>query len=161
MDFKKIIKEIIPYIVILIVVVVIRTFIATPIKVDGTSMQPTLEGNEIMILNKLGKVERNNIIVVGYDKEDLIKRVIGLPGETIEIIEGKIYINGKKIEDEYGNGITSDYPKTILKKNEYFVLGDNRGNSKDSRSIGPIDKASIKGTTSIVIFPLTKIGNIK
>ena len=59
--FKKIIKEIIPYIVILIVVVVIRTFIATPIKVDGTSMQPTLEGNEIMILNKLGKVERNNI----------------------------------------------------------------------------------------------------
>ena len=130
---KEKIKDFLPYLIILVVVVLFRTFIATPIKVDGMSMYPTLEGNEIMILNKLGKIQRYNIVVVKEEKEDLIKRVIGLPNETIEIVEGNIYINGKKIEENYGKGETSDYPKTKLKSDEYFVLGDNRENSKDNK----------------------------
>ena len=158
---KEKIKDFLPYLIILVVVVLFRTFIATPIKVDGMSMYPTLEGNEIMILNKLGKIQRYNIVVVKEEKEDLIKRVIGLPNETIEIVEGNIYINGKKIEENYGKGETSDYPKTKLKSDEYFVLGDNRENSKDSRSIGPVKKKQIKGNTSFIIFTFTRFGNTK
>lgn len=158
---KEKIKDFLPYLIILVVVVLFRTFIATPIKVDGMSMYPTLEGNEIMILNKLGKIQRYNIVVVKEEKEDLIKRVIGLPNETIEIVEGNIYINGKKIEENYGKGETSDYPKTKLKSDEYFVLGDNRENSKDSRSIGPVKKKQIKGNTFFIIFPFTRFGNTK
>lgn len=158
---KEKIKDFLPYLIILVVVVLFRTFIATPIKVDGMSMYPTLEGNEIMILNKLGKIQRYNIVVVKEEKEDLIKRVIGLPNETIEIVEGNIYINGKKIEENYGKGETSDYPKTKLKSDEYFVLGDNRENSKDSRSIGPVKKKQINGNTSFIIFPFTRFGNTK
>lgn len=158
---KEKIKDFLPYLIILVVVILFRTFIATPIKVDGMSMYPTLEGNEIMILNKLGKIQRYNIVVVKDEKEDLIKRVIGLPNETIEIVEGNIYINGKKIQENYGKGETSDYPKTKLKSNEYFVLGDNRENSKDSRSIGPVKKKQINGNTSFIIFPFTRFGNTK
>ena len=156
----KILKEVYPYIIILVVVILIRTFIATPIKVDGSSMFPTLKGNEIMILNKLGKPKRFSIVVVAQEPDDLIKRVIGLPNETIEISNNNIYINGKKIKDKYGDGTTSDYQKIKLKKDEYFVLGDNRENSRDGRSIGPIKKEKIKGTTSIVIFPFNKIGKV-
>lgn len=154
-------KEFLPYIIILIVVILFRTFIATPIKVDGLSMYPTLKGNEIMILNKLGKIERYKVVVVKENDEDIIKRIIGMPKETIEIIEGDIYIDGKKIDEKYGSGITSDYPKTILKSDEYFVLGDNRENSKDSRSIGPVKEKQIKGNASFVVFPFTRFGSLK
>ncbi len=156
----KILKEIYPYIIIIIVVILFRTFIATPIKVDGQSMHPTLNGNELLILNKLGKIERFKIVIVDEDTDDLIKRVIGLPNETIEIKNSNIYINGKKIEDKYGDGRTSDYEKITLKKDEYFVMGDNRENSRDSRMIGPIKKSKIKGTTNFIIFPFNKIGKI-
>ena len=157
---KKIIKDLIPYIIILILVILFRSFIATPVKVDGKSMFPTLSGNEIMILNKLGKIDRFDIVVVKNNNDDLIKRVVGLPGETIEIINNNVYIDGKKIDDIYGNGESSDYAKRKLEKNEYFVLGDNRENSMDSRTIGPIKDTQIEGTTSFVIFPFNKLGNV-
>ena len=159
---KEKIKDFLPYLIILVVVILFRTFIATPIKVDGMSMYPTLEGNEIMILNKLGKIQRYNIVVVKEEKEDLIKRVIGLPNETIEIVEGNIYINGKKIEENYGKGETSDYPKTKLKSDEYFVLGDNRNDSDDSRfpEVGVIKKNRIIGKTSFRLLPIKNIGKL-
>lgn len=157
---KKIIKDLIPYIIILILVILFRSFIATPVKVDGKSMFPTLSGNEIMILNKLGKIDRFDIVVVKNNNDDLIKRVVGLPGETIEIINNNVYIDGKKIDDIYGSGESSDYAKRKLEKNEYFVLGDNRENSMDSRTIGPIKDTQIEGTTSFVIFPFNKLGNV-
>lgn len=156
----KIIKELIPYIVILIIVVLFRSFIATPVKVDGTSMYPTLDGNEIMILNKLGKIDRYDVVVIDYSPSDIIKRVIGLPGETVEIKNNVIYINGKKIKDQYGKGDTGEYDKIQLSDDEYFVLGDNREYSKDSRYIGPIKAKEIKGTTNFIIFPFTKFGKI-
>lgn len=157
---KDKIKELVPYILIVIGVVLLRTYIITPIKVNGTSMYDTLKGNEICILNKLGELDRFDIIVTSYEGERLIKRIIGMPGETIEVENGYIYINDKKIKDEYGYGETSDFEKVKLKDDEYFVLGDNRAVSKDSRMIGPVKESDISGTTNLIIFPLNKIGKI-
>lgn len=159
---KKVIKELIPYIIILLVVVLIRSYIVTPVMVSGTSMSPTLKGHEIMILNKLDKkYSRFEIVVLKTDHEDIIKRVIGLPGETISCENNIIYINSRKLEDKYGSGITTDFKKVTLGKNEYFVLGDNRENSLDSRYYGPFKKKEIKGSTKLVLFPFNKIGNVK
>lgn len=159
----KIIKEIIPYIVIVVVVVLIRTFIITPVRVDGDSMKNTLKNGDILLLYKLGSINRLDIIVLDEEKdnEKIIKRVIGLPGETVAIKKGKIYINDKVIDDEYAYGETSDYDKVTLEDEEYFILGDNRLISKDSRYFGPIKKSEIKGKIVFRVFPFTKIGTVQ
>lgn len=156
----KNIKELIPYIIILMVIMFIRTFVATPIKVNGNSMYQTLNGKEYMILNKLGTIERYDIVVVATEDDELIKRVYGLPGEKIEIENGNIYINDKKIEDKYAYGHTSSYEAIILGEDEYFVLGDNRVVSLDSRLLGPINKNDIEGTTNFIIYPFNRFGTI-
>lgn len=165
---SNILKELIPYVVILIIVLVIRTFIFTPIKVNGESMVPTLDGGELMILIKYNKndIEREDIVVVtiedseGY-KEDLIKRVIALPGEKVSCEDGIIYINDRKREEKYGEGVTNDFEAVTLEEDEYFVLGDNREISLDSSEFGPIKKKQIKGKTSFVIYPFSKWGNVE
>lgn len=159
----KIIKEIIPYIVIVVVVVLIRTFIITPVRVDGDSMKNTLKNGDILLLYKLGSINRLDIIVLDEEKdnEKIIKRVIGLPGETVAIKKGKIYINDKVIDDEYAYGETSDYDKVTLEDEEYFILGDNRLISKDSRYFGPIKENEIKGKIVFRLFPFTKIGTVQ
>lgn len=159
----KIIKEIIPYIVIVLVVVLIRTFIITPVRVDGDSMKNTLKNGDILLLYKLGSINRLDIIVLDEEKdnEKIIKRVIGLPGETVAIKKGKIYINDKVIDDEYAYGETSDFDKVTLEDDEYFILGDNRLISKDSRYFGPIKESEIKGKIVFRLFPFTKIGTVQ
>lgn len=159
----KIIKEIIPYIVIVLVVVLIRTFIITPVRVDGDSMKNTLKNGDILLLYKLGSINRLDIIVLDEEKdnEKIIKRVIGLPGETVAIKKGKIYINDKVIDDEYAYGETSDYDKVTLEDDEYFILGDNRLISKDSRYFGPIKENEIKGKIVFRLFPFTKISTVQ
>lgn len=159
----RIIKEIIPYVLIIVTVILIRTFLFTPIKVVGPSMNNTLKSGEIMILNKVAKIDRFDIVVIKSKKspEILIKRVIGLPGEELEIKDNAIYINGKKIKDKYANGETSGYYYTKIPKGQYYVLGDNRPISADSRLFGTFKKEDIKGTTRLVIFPFKKIGFVK
>lgn len=159
----KVIKEVIPYIVIVVVVVLIRTFIITPVRVDGDSMKNTLKNGDILLLYKLSSIDRFDIIVLDEEKdnEKIIKRVIGLPGETVAIKNGKIYINDKVIDDEYAYGQTSDYNKVTLKDDEYFILGDNRLISKDSRYFGPIKENEIKGKIVFRLFPFTKIGTVQ
>lgn len=157
----KWIKQLIPYIIILIVVVLVRTFLVTPIKVNGSSMYNTLEGNELMLLWKVGDIKRYDIVVVNTETDTLIKRLYALPGETIECKNGHIYINNEKIQDDYAFGDTDDFPKVTLKENEYFVLGDNRTVSLDSRRIGPVSKESIEGKTNFILFPITKFGTVK
>lgn len=159
----KVIKEVIPYIVIVVVVVLIRTFIITPVRVDGDSMKNTLKNGDILLLYKLSSIDRFDIIVLDEEKdnEKIIKRVIGLPGETVAIKKGKIYINDKEIDDEYAYGETSDYNKVTLRDDEYFILGDNRLISKDSRYFGPIKENEIKGKIVFRLFPFTKIGTVK
>ncbi len=158
---KKNIKELGPYILILIVVLTIRTFFITPIKVNGQSMYDTLEGTEYMLLNKMSKIERFDIVVVKANNDELIKRIYGLPGETISIESNTIYINDKKIEDAYAYGENSDFEKITLEEDEYFILGDNRAVSLDSRYIGPIKKNQIKGTADFIIFPFSRFGKVE
>lgn len=160
---KEKIKDLIPYVIIVIVVVLIRTFLITPIKVQGTSMYDTLNDKDIMILNKVANIDRYDIVVINSKAagEVLIKRVIALPGETIRITDGKIYINDKEINDKYGIGITSDLEEVKVLSNEYFVLGDNREVSADSRLYGTIKKDEIKGTSRLIIFPFKNFGFVK
>ncbi len=158
---KKNIKELGPYILILIAVLTIRTFFITPIKVNGQSMYDTLDGTEYMLLNKMSKIERFDIVVVKANNDELIKRIYGLPGETISIENNTIYINDKKIEDAYAYGENNDFEKITLEEDEYFILGDNRAVSLDSRYIGPIKKNQIKGTADFIIFPFSRFGKVE
>ena len=178
--------EIAPYLVIIVCVIITRIFIATPVMVNGSSMNPTLDNHNVMILYKLTKkfrgIRRFDIVVIDTDSGDLIKRVIGLPGDKIkytveENVDGSktatLYVNGKKVKenflaDKYKNLTCSEHgefdlcdKEITVEKDHYYVMGDNRGNSKDSRIVGSISKDDIRGTTKFRIWPLNKIGNVK
>ena len=159
----KFIKESIPYLIIIVVVVAIRTFIITPIVVQGESMVPTLDGGEVMLLKKIDtSYERFDIVVVNKSVEgdNLIKRVIGLPGETIRCKNNNIYINDEIIDDPYGKGDTGNFQEITLGDDEYFLMGDNRTVSLDSRILGVIKKDEIEGTVGIVLYPFNKFGKV-
>lgn len=157
---KKFFRELMPYILIILIVVLIRTFLVTPIRVDGPSMNPTLKNGDIMILNKIAQVDRFDIVVIKSKKVDttLIKRVIGMPGETLEVRDGVLYINDRKLDDKYGYGKTSDVGKIKIPDDSYFVMGDNRVVSADSRAFGTFTKKEIKGTTKLTLFPFKRFG---
>ena len=160
---KKFLKENLSFILIIIIVILIRCFVVTPVRVNGSSMSPTLEEKDVLLLYKLSSLEREDIVVISKDIEgaSLIKRIVGLPNEKIKCVNGTIFINDTKYDDKYGFGTTSDFDEITLKSDEYFVMGDNRIVSKDSRMIGPIKENFIEGTTSIVLYPFNKIGKIK
>lgn len=157
------IKELLVYIAIIILVVIVRVFLITPVRVDGDSMYPNLKDHEILLLNKFDKkYERFDIVVFNYGDSKLIKRVIGLPGEHIKFVNNELYINGKEINDVENVETTLDYDLRqldydVIPENTYFLVGDNRGNSTDSRLIGPISKDEIIGKVNIVLFPFNKI----
>lgn len=160
----KFIKETIPYLVIIAVVIAFRTFIATPIIVQGESMVPTLKGGELMILKKYDRsFKRFDIVVVNKSVEgdNLIKRVIGLPGETIRYKNNNLYINDEIIEDVYAYGTTGNFKEVTLGDDEYFLMGDNRAISLDSRSLGVIKYNEIEGTTNLVLYPFNRLGIVK
>lgn len=160
----KWLKENIVFLIILTAIIITRIFFFSPIRVNGTSMYPTLQDKEFMILNKISLkqgINRFDIVVVQENNKYIIKRVIGLPGESVMYSDNKLYINGKVIEDNYSKTTTNDFDNVILGENEYFVLGDNRIVSKDSRVIGPVNIKNIKGKTNLIIFPFNKIGTVK
>ena len=156
-------KELMPYILIILVIVMLRTFVITPVRVDGSSMKNTLQNGDILLLFKMGKIDYQDIIVLKEEKDDeiIIKRVIGMPGDTVLIKDNKIYINDKVIDDFHAYGETSDYSKITLGSDEYFILGDNRLVSKDSRYFGPVKEKDIKGKVVFRLFPFSKFGFIK
>ncbi len=163
----KIFKELVPYIIIVLVVVLIRSFIITPVRVNGDSMNENLQDGEILLLEKYDKdFERFDIVVLNYNNEKLVKRVIGLPGETIEYRDNILYIDGKKIEEKFIAEDTQDFKLEYLgyaeiPKGYYFVVGDNRDNSLDSRIIGLVSKEDIDGKAIFRIFPFKKFGSIE
>jgi signal peptidase I len=126
-------------------------------------MVPTFEDGQILILNKMDReYERMDVVVFDYKKDRLIKRVIGLPGETVEIKDNILYINGEEVSDYKDDVKTADYElNVVIPEGYYFVLGDNRGISADSRMIGLISEDDLKGTVCFRLFPLMKIGGIK
>ena len=167
----KFIKELIPYVVIILIVILIRTYLVTPIQVDGSSMNPTLTNKEVLILKKYEhSFKRFDVIVFNNTfsnrNERLIKRVIGLPGEHVEYIDNKLYINGKHIKENFKrNSETNDFKLEsidydIIPEGYYFVMGDNRKNSTDSRVIGLISKEQIQGSTNFSVYPFDNFGKI-
>lgn len=167
---KQKLKEIYPYIIIIIVVLLIKKFLVAPVRVIGPSMTHTLLDGDIMILDKISyrfnDIQRFDIIVIQSNDSLIIKRVIGLPGDNIEYKNNKLYINNKYYEENYldGDTITSDFKleditkKSTIPEGYYFVLGDNREESSDSRIIGLINKSQIEGKAKLTIFPFNRIG---
>ncbi|MCI5702037.1 MAG: signal peptidase I [Erysipelotrichaceae bacterium] len=156
-------KEILSYIIIIVVVLLIKHYVITPIKVNGNSMNNTLKNKDIMILDKISyrfqEIERFDIVVIKKGNDYLIKRVIGMPGETVEYKNNKLYINGKNIDEKFIHEKTNDFiMEEKIPDDCYFVVGDNRPVSNDSRYIGVINKKDILGKTSLVIFPFSRFG---
>lgn len=165
---KENFKTLLPYIIIIVVVLFIKAFIVTPIKVNGESMYPTLEEGDIMILNKtayyFNKPKRFDIVVVDMPDEYLIKRVIGLPGEQIEYKDNTLYVDGKKVKENFEHGKTDDFNikklgSDTVPEGYYLVMGDNRGNSLDSRELGFMKEEQLLGRTSLIILPFDRIGS--
>lgn len=167
---KSFLREIIPYVVILVVVILVKTFIVAPVEVNGSSMMDTLHDKDIMLLNKitykLSDIKRFDIVVIKYEDTHLIKRVIGLPGDKIEYKDNKLYINGEYYKEKYLDKdiMMEDFKlEDIIKSDKvpddcYFVMGDNRGESLDSRSLGVFNADEIEGKTSLVLFPFNRLG---
>jgi len=166
-DIMKIIKEISTYLIIVLIVVLIRTFIITPVRVNGNSMKTTLFDREILLLTKGNRnIKRFDIIVLKFDGERLVKRVVGLPGEHLKYVNNQLYVNDNLIEDSFSNSITSSFDikelgYEVIPDNHYFVLGDNRSESKDSRFFGMVDIDDIVGKTKFRLYPFKRIGMVK
>lgn len=158
---KKIILEYLPYVLVIIGIILIKQFVVAPIKVNGDSMNKTLRDGDIMILNRLdykfNDIKRFDIIVIDDGEEYIIKRVIGLPNETIAYVDNKLFVNDKMVDESYSYGNTKDF-EVKVPNNKYFVLGDNRENSMDSRDFGAFDNNSILGKAKMVIFPFSRLG---
>lgn len=155
------------YAFLIVLVIFIRTFIVTPVRVNGTSMYPTLKNGEIMLLNKItyrfNNIKRFDIVVINTQDDKIIKRVIGLPGETLKFENNVLYINGQEVKETFLKEETEDFDIRNLSYDKipsdcYFVMGDNRDNSKDSRMIGCVKKKQITGKANLVIFPLKDKG---
>lgn len=169
----------------ILVAFVIKSFLFTPVLVKGASMMPTLEDKDRVIVNKIGpkfkSIDRFDVVVVEHvllnknEEKNIIKRIIGLPGDKIEYKDDQLYINGEKFSEPYldqfkkelkgSRSLTYDFTldqllgETTVPEGHYFVLGDNRPVSNDSRNpeVGFIPKDKIMGTTSIVCWPLQHI----
>lgn len=165
--FMRIIKEIIPYIVIILTVLLIRMFVFTPVQVDGSSMEPTLSNNQILILNLFDKnYDRFDVVVVEELGTKLVKRIVGLPGEHISYTDNKLYVDGELIVENYHREVMVDFDikelgLEVIPDNSYFIMGDNRNHSSDSRNFGPVSIEQIQGKTGFTIFPFTKFGFVK
>ena len=161
---KSILKEYVPYVLVIVLVILFKMNIMTPVRVNGDSMFDTLKDGDIMLLNiidyKLHGADRFDIVVADEGTEYLIKRVIGLPGEVIEYKNNQLYVNGKKVKDNFGTEETYDFTYKVP-KDSYFLMGDNRTNSVDSRRLGAFKKNEVKGTTKFTIFPFKRFGNKK
>ena len=169
---KNIIKDISSYVIVILIVIIIRVFIFDPVRVDGPSMDTTLANGQILILDKMSyrkkDIKRYDIVVIKLDNKKIIKRVIGLPNEVVEVKDNTIYVNGKEINDPYASTDTDDFDmgKIGLIKipgDSYLVMGDNREVSLDSRyaEVGTIKRDKILGKATLRVWPFTKIGKVK
>jgi len=157
----------------LMIMSLVLVFVAQPVKVEGTSMLPRLHDGERIFVNKLiyyglPDLERGDIVVFWFPDDpskSYIKRVIGLPGETVQMRAGRIFVNGKELQEPYLdpslNVTDDDRPPTYVKPHYYFVMGDNRDNSSDSRSWGLVPEKYIYGKALFRYWPLSKASVIR
>lgn len=156
-----------------LVLLIGRQFIYEPVEVHGRSMMPTFEENDRIILMKISDIESFELIVFKVaDEKNYLKRVIGVPGDTVEVRGGKLYINGVATEEPYlqqnkllasrsGDVLTSDFSAVTVPEGSYFVLGDNRLNSVDSRIIGFIAEEDVIGEVMFRLSPLQHFGPVE
>ncbi|NTW71712.1 MAG: signal peptidase I [Eubacteriaceae bacterium] len=146
----------------------IKFFIFEFVLVEGSSMNPTLENGDRLVVTKyqyyFSEPEYSDIIILKYTNSiEFVKRVVAEGGDTIEIKDMVIYVNGKPVAEDYTDGsVYPDFKKTVVPKGSYFVLGDNRDNSRDSRfaDVGFISKEDIVGKVMFRLYPFDKIGKI-
>src|ERR1700722_3057154 len=155
-----------------LIAVVLIVFIYQPVKVEGTSMMPALTDQERIFINKftyrfgIAKIERGDMVVFWFPEDmtkSYIKRVIGLPGDTVEIDHGTVVVNGKPLTEDY---VPEEYrdrqslPPERIEPDCYFVLGDHRISSSDSRGWGTVPRKNIYGKAVFVYWPLEKMGRV-
>jgi signal peptidase I len=158
-----------------LIAVLVILFLYRPVKVEGTSMMPTLLDQERLFINQfsykfgLGDIKRGDTVVFWYPDDptntvSYIKRVIGLPGDTVEVRDGYVLVNGKQLEENYVPLEYRDdrpYPLKIVPPNNYFVLGDHRISSNDSRAWGFVPREYIYGKAVFVFWPLDHLGSVR
>jgi signal peptidase I len=156
-----------------LIAVILIVFIYQPVKVEGTSMMPTLTDQERIFINKftyhfgLGDIQHGDMVVFWFPldpQKSYIKRVIGVPGDTVRIDAGQVYVNGEALAENY---VPDEYRDRVsweehrVPPNQYFVLGDHRSSSSDSRTWGFVNREAIYGKAVFVYWPLDKMGRIR
>ena len=159
----------------LVISVVVSAFIIIflyqPVRVEGTSMLPVLEDQDRLFINKMvyrvGEIHRGDVVVFQYPRDhekSYIKRVIALPGDDLRIDHGQVYVNGTKVVEGYvSRRFTDDrsQPEMVVPVNEYFVMGDHRSISSDSRDFGPVERDLIYGKAAFVYWPMDQAGVVR
>lgn len=156
------------YVICVAVVLLLSNFVAKPVVIRGTSMNPTLENFDFALSNRLsivlgGEIERFDIVVVQSEEGEIVKRVVGIPGDTISYVNGVLSVNGTQIEEDYiiddpkKHHADMDVYEVTLSPDEYFLMGDNRTGSTDSRYFGPFHRSDIISKDLLVLFPFNRI----
>jgi signal peptidase I len=148
----------------------IITFLYQPVRVEGTSMQPELRDQDRLFINKFAyrfeSISRGDVVVFHYPRDpekSYIKRVIALPGDSMRIDDGRVYVNGNRIDESYVPKRYRDgrsMPEIVIPQGEYFVMGDHRSISSDSRDFGPVDRDLIYGKAAFIYWPADNMGVI-
>jgi signal peptidase I len=146
-------------------------FLYQPVRVEGTSMLPMLQDQDRLFINKMayrvGEIHRGDVVVFLYPRDhekSYIKRVIALPGDDLRIDHGQVYVNGGKVAEKYVPKRFADdrsQPEMTVPANEYFVMGDHRSISSDSRDFGPVDRELIYGKAAFVYWPMDQAGVVR
>ena len=149
----------------------IIVFIYQPVKVEGTSMMPSLEDQERIFVNKfvyrLEPISRGDVVVFRYPRDpskSYIKRVIGIESDHIRIDGGQVYVNGEALDEDYVPAAYDDtrsYPEVVVPPHCYFVLGDHRSMSNDSRDFGPVNQSYIYGKAVFGYWPMDRLGRVR
>lgn len=151
--------------------ILIITFLYQPVRVEGTSMLPELQDQDRLFINKFvyrfEKIERGDVVVFHYPRDpekSYIKRVIALPGDNLRIDRGRVYVNSRPLDESYVPVQYKDFrsmSEEVIPAGEYFVMGDHRSISSDSRDFGPVERGLIYGKAAFVYWPADKIGLIR
>src|SRR5579862_259217 len=156
-----------------VIAIIVILFLYQPVKVEGTSMTPALINEERIFINKFvyrfgfSDISRGDTIVFWAPEDpsrSYIKRVIGLPGDVVEIVDGTVILNGKRLEEPYliaANRDRMSMPRRVVEPGRYFVLGDHRNSSNDSRSWGTVPRDAIYGKAVFVYWPLNRLGLLR